>query len=68
MTSPLKITLKLSGPRPPTGLSPSPIPVKSSSSRGGEDERSATGSPRKRPKTSGRSRKPKLEGTPTLDT
>lgn len=66
MTSPLKITLKLSGPRPPVGLSQSSTPPPIKNSR--VEDIPTTESPRKRAKPNGRSRKPKLEGTPTLDT
>lgn len=65
MTSPLKITLKLSGPRPPTGLSQSPVPTPTKTGRA--QDTSTTESPRKRAKPNGRSRKPKVEGTPVLD-
>ncbi|CAO3621735.1 unnamed protein product [Mucor hiemalis] len=61
MSSPFKITLKLSAPKP---VDSSSRPSTPSSRRNS----SATESPRKRAKPNGRSRKPKVEGTPIPDT
>ncbi|KAI7887878.1 uncharacterized protein EV154DRAFT_484598 [Mucor mucedo] len=65
MTSPLKITLKLSGPRPPTGISQSPTHVSPKTTK--VPDSITVESPRKRAKPNGRSRKPKVEGAPVLD-
>lgn len=65
MTSPLKITLKLSGPRPPAGVVQSPTQVSPKTSKA--QDITTVESPRKRAKPNGRSRKPKAEGAPVLD-
>lgn len=70
MASPsIKITLKLSGPKPVDTGSPasSTSSIKNTNVR--EDEISSSDGPRKKLKSgNGRSRKPKLESTPVPDT
>jgi hypothetical protein len=71
MASPsLKITLKLSGPKPPPVTSQPSSPL-SNNKNAREEEPSSTETARKRARPNGpngRSRKPKLEGTPIPDT
>ena len=65
-SSPLKITLKLSGLRPTDSSRPT-TPVSPLIKNAREEDSSSTESPRKRAKPNGRSRKPKVEGTPISD-
>ncbi|CEP10051.1 hypothetical protein [Parasitella parasitica] len=69
-STPLKIKLKLSGPKiVDTSQSASPASNKSVNKRDDSEPSSSTESPRKRAKpNAGRSRKPKVEGTPAPDT
>lgn len=71
MASPsLKITLKLSGPKPVDSGSPASSTASSVKNVNLRDEDvSSSEGPRKKVKSNnGRSRKPKLEGTPAPDT
>ncbi|KAI8647784.1 hypothetical protein BD408DRAFT_377965 [Parasitella parasitica] len=69
-STPLKIKLKLSGPKIVATSQPSsPVSNKSANKRDDSEPSSSTESPRKRAKpNASRTRKPKVEGTPVPDT